>query len=537
MNEILHQGEHALAPAHVVYPCSPNTRWILFTTHLVVVRDKPGVSSFAIALKDLYRVDHKEPGLVAAGFAEIISARSAAESVAPESNLTFPLDADPRFKKQRQIFFHTLAAAAPHVVIQPMDRSRAKVLSQELVAARNRVSMVAAANKKAELMDQQRAATATSNSAKAERPARQKAIREATAAADVQRSLKRPDGTQAPEPAAIIGSVHIAHFRLYPEDIVLVTSAQAGAVRQEIHLDPATLTGLQWSKSEDGRGYLRFQQIGSDMDRNDPYDPDVVRCSPEELQSSLNKIEELYPSIIIRQSPHFGQIKSVLANAGGNKKKKVLAALNFIAGFSQAQHLIGTNGHAIALDSTRNRFCVIDLNTTTYRVYQAADLQSVEVFEDSKILTRHRKDGRGGRALATAGFLVGDAGSMLAGVAGAKAAKSKDQVHELTLRIELGDPKRPIYDVQLFKSASSPLKMGSALHGALSSDARTWASLLTALIRSAETDETATAAPQAVPQATLPRSVVDELAQLANLHSSGHLTDDEFTAMKARIIG
>lgn len=132
----------------------------------------------------------------------------------------------------------------------------------------------------------------------------------------------RPDGTHAPEPTAIIGSVHAAHFRLYPDVIVLVTSAQAGAVRQEIRLDPNTLSGLQWSKSEEGRGYLRFHQAGSDMDRNDPDDPDVVRCSPEELQLSLKKVEDLYPSVVIRQSPHFGQIKSVLRVQAGTRRRR-----------------------------------------------------------------------------------------------------------------------------------------------------------------------------------------------------------------------
>lgn len=396
--------------------------------------------------------------------------------------------------------------------------------------------MVAAANKKAELMAQQQDAAAA-EAKRVNNRNLQKAIRESTAAADLKRSLRRPDGTQAPEPTAIIGSVHAAHLRLYPDAIVLVTSAQSGAVREEIHLALNTLIALQWSKSEEGRGYLRFHEVGSEMDRNDPDDPDVVRCSPEELQRSLRKIEELYPSITIRESPHFGQIKSVLASAGRDKKKKVQAALNFIAGFSEAECLIGTNGHVIALDSIRNRLCVLDLDGETYRVYRAADLQSVEVFEDSKTLTRHRKDGRGGRALATAGFLVGDAGSLLVGLTAAKAAKSKDQVHELTLRIELADPKLPIYDVQLFKSPNSPLKMGSALHGGLSTQARTWASLLTALIRYAESQEAAAATTQAVPPGTPPRSVVDELSQLAGLHSSGHLTDAEFAAMKARLIG
>lgn len=535
MNEILQQGGPASPPAHAVYPCSPDSRWVVYTTHLVVERDEPGVSALEIGFNDLQRIDYKEPSFTAEGFAEIVHASNAPGAL--PGGLTFPLSADPKFKKQRQVFLQTLAAAAPHVVIQGMDRARAKDLSRQVTAARNRAAMVAATNKKAELMARQQQATDVAEAKRAERLAQQKAIRETTAAADRERSLVRPDGTRAPEPAAIVGSVHAAHFRLYPDAIVRVTSAQAGAVRQEIHLDPATLSGLQWSTSAEGRGYLRLHEVGSDMDRNDPYDPDVVRCSPEELQRSLNKFEELYPNIIIRQSPHFGQLKSVLANAGWDKKKQVLAALNFIAGFSKAEHLLGSNGHAIALDSTRNRLCVIDLNTKTYRVYQAGELQSVEVFEDSKTLTRHRKDGRGGRALATAGFLVGDAGTMLVGMSAAKAAKSRDQVHELTLRIELADPKRPIYDVQLFRSPNSPLKMGSALHGSLSNKARTWASLLTALIRYAESQEVAAATSQVVPPAMPPRSVVDELSQLASLHSSGHLTDAEFAAMKARLIG
>ncbi|WP_411376390.1 SHOCT domain-containing protein [Arthrobacter sp. MPF02] len=533
MKDIQQQGGSASAPCHAVYPCSAHTRWIVYTTHLVVESSEPGIQPLEIGLGDLRRIDYKESGFTSAGFAEIVPAGGAPGT--STSDLTFPLSADSKLKQQREVFLQTLAAAAPHVVIQPMERSRVRDLSRHLTAVRHRAAMVAATNKKAELMDQQRdAAEAAEKSA--ERRAQQKAIREVTAAADLQRSLMRPDGTRAPEPAAIVGSVHAAHFRLYPDAIVLVTSAQAGAMRQEIHFDPHPLSSLQWSKSEEGRGYLRFHEAGSDIDRNDPDDPNAVRCSPEKLQWSLNKIQELYPSISIRQSQHFGDIKSVLASAGWSKQEKVLAALNAIAGFSQAKHLIGSNGHVIALDSARNRLCVLDLNRADYRVYQAADLQSVEVFEYSKTLTRHRKDGRGGRALATAGFLVGDAGSMLVGMTAAKAAKSKDQVHEITLRIELSDPKRPIYDVQLFRSANSPLKMGSALHASISSQARTWSSLLTALIRYAESQAVASVAPQAAPSATPPPSVVDELSRLAALHSSGHLTDAEFATMKARLI-
>lgn len=171
MEDILQKGGPASAPAHAVYPCSPNTRWVVYTTHLAVEFAEPGVPTLEIGLNDLRSIDYKEPSLTAGGFAELISAGGATGTRARD--LTFPLDADPKLKKQRQVFLQTLAAAAPHVNIQPMDRSRAKDLSRQLTAARNRASMVAAANKKAELIAQQRDAAEAAEAKRAESRAQQ----------------------------------------------------------------------------------------------------------------------------------------------------------------------------------------------------------------------------------------------------------------------------------------------------------------------------------------------------------------------------
>jgi hypothetical protein len=45
------------------------------------------------------------------------------------------------------------------------------------------------------------------------------------------------------------------------------------------------------------------------------------------------------------------------------------------------------------------------------------------------------------------------------------------------------------------------------------------------------------AAPAAVPGAAAPASVADELAKLAKLRDAGALTDDEFAAQKAKLLG
>ena len=52
-----------------------------------------------------------------------------------------------------------------------------------------------------------------------------------------------------------------------------------------------------------------------------------------------------------------------------------------------------------------------------------------------------------------------------------------------------------------------------------------------------EQQQAAPAAPAAAPPAAAGPSLLDQLNQLATLHEQGALTDDEFTAAKAKLLG
>lgn len=493
-------------PAYAVYPCGPNAQWVLYPDYLAVMRNEPGAQPFTIDLDDLYGVDYKEPGMTS-GSAQIRPVDRLMESFSDESALIFALDA--RHKQQRQVFLRTLASVAPHVIIQPVDVSPEKDLRRRINTARARASIAAREERKSE------------------RLAEQQALKEAADAAAFERSFVRADGTVAPKPALLVGSVRRTHLRLYQDAIVLVDPDRPTGHQAEIAHDPAQVTEMQWGQSEDGWCFVRLEPTGDIVHLDISNDPTAARCTPEEMGVALDHFSGMYPALRVRRiavlADEFSKIIAV--TSGGYLEKKIKAALDFIPGVTAERHLTGGNGPTIALDPVRQKFCVIDVSTWVCRIYGPSNLLSVEVYENSRMQVSHRRDGRGARALATTGFLVGDVVSFSAGLAANKASKPKEELLELTLRITLDDPKLPIIDMRL---SSGSVKLSGGVHHSMSAEARTWASLINALIRSSEQQA---AAP------TPPQSIVAELAQLANLHAAGHLTNAEFAELKSRLIG
>ncbi|MFF2031122.1 SHOCT domain-containing protein [Arthrobacter sp. NPDC058192] len=372
---------------------------------------------------------------------------------------------------------------------------------------------------------------------KADREASRKSRAAEMAAYALERSLTRPDGSQTPAPSAVIGSVFGVHLRLYGDAVVVAHGfAKSNEPRERPHY-LSELRELQWAISRNNRCFIRTPPAGPEIQLDIARDPFAIQCTRAELDEGLIAIRKLYPSLPLRQTAVFGELVSYMAlgTTRAADDSKVQKALGFVPGFTPSNHITGINRVALGLDSVQHKFCVIDVLSWTCRIYEAADLMSVEVFEDGQSIARSHRHGKTGRRMVAAGLLVGDFGTLAAGLAAGNTAKPRDLVHEVTIRLGINDPVHPIRDVPLFVSRSSPIKRGSSWYRSLSTEARSWASLLTAMTKAADLAASETEK-LAGPSDQAPGSVAAELRQLAKLYADGHLTDSEFAELKDRVI-
>jgi hypothetical protein len=369
---------------------------------------------------------------------------------------------------------------------------------------------------------------------KAEREALRKS-RHAEAAEDaLERSMVRPDGTKAPVPAAVVGSGFGTHLRLYGDAIVVASSSRRNNEPPERPHFLSDLSELQWAFSRKGRCFIRTPPAGPEIHLDISLDPSTVHCTQDELREGLKTIHELYPSLPVRQMTVLGERLDLIGMGTSQSviDRKVREALAFVPGFTPSNHITGTGSLALGLDSAQHKLCVIDVFTWTCRVYDAAHVLSVEVFEDGQSITRSHRHGKTGRGMVAVGLMVGDFATLAGGMAAGNAAKPRDLIHEVTIRLGINDPEKPLCDVPLFRSRSHPIKRGSSWYRSVSTDARSWVSLLTAMTSAA--DRAAAGADQAA--GPPPVSVAAELGQLAQLFADGHLTDAEFAELKGRLI-
>ena len=213
-----------------------------------------------------------------------------------------------------------------------------------------------------------------------------------------------------------------------------------------------------------------------------------------------------------------------------NKQKEIGVAIANIPGFSPSfQHLGADGDNGIAIDERQSKVCLFKRGNgaLSHRVIDYRDVLSSEIFEDGHTVVKTVRSSQVGGAL-VGGVLLGGVGAVIGGLSGKKVESGK--VNRIDLRLVVNDSTHPTHEV-CFLSVES--KRDGFLYKTSSEQARQWQARLDVLIKRADREDATNrvAAPKEV------QSLSDELRKLAELRESGILTDAEFAAQKARLLG
>ncbi|MEJ1113274.1 SHOCT domain-containing protein [Paenarthrobacter sp. CCNWLY172] len=182
---------------------------------------------------------------------------------------------------------------------------------------------------------------------------------------------------------------------------------------------------------------------------------------------------------------------------------------------------------AIALDPASNQLAYAEGPDYSAKFVDGRKIMSVTVYEDQRSIT-HANRGRQIGAAYVGHKVAGQAGAIIGGL-GAR-QHSEDVVRRVTLRIELEDSTKPVIDID-FLTAAAP--RGSVYHERANQEARTWSSLITAMMRATEAGKEIEPSVSDGPG----ESRLEQLTKLGQLRDSGVLTQAEFDQEKARILG
>lgn len=212
--------------------------------------------------------------------------------------------------------------------------------------------------------------------------------------------------------------------------------------------------------------------------------------------------------------------------ADAKKKKRVTleSAFDSQDGLMATHRFAGEDCKtAIAVDESARKVCLLK-SPDQMDVYAYEDVLSCEVFEDGESVT---KTVRSSQALGAilGGIAFGGVGALVGGLSGAK--KSQGKVRRIDIRIVVNDMKSPIHDV-CFLDTETP-KNGS-LYTAASERARFWSGLLSVAMKQGTEGSSSPGTEAVRPSAS------DEIRALAKLRDDGLLTDEEFSAQKAKVL-
>ncbi|MBT2133956.1 hypothetical protein KK137_06380 [Croceibacterium sp. LX-88] len=213
----------------------------------------------------------------------------------------------------------------------------------------------------------------------------------------------------------------------------------------------------------------------------------------------------------------------------GIQKGKAKAALrdSFMAQYKGWDVYVSSyENSVIAVDQTARRIALGTMESPIQVAWE--QIASVEIERNGQSLSQTN---RGSQVMGAAvgGLLLGPAGLLLGGLTGSK--RNVQLVNELSLKVVIDDHTMPVHRVSFFKITGNGLKPDNALIKPLADRLEHFHALISNAIRAEER------ARQVVSEApALPNNTPAQIEQLWGLRQSGALTDDEFTAAKARLL-
>lgn len=227
-----------------------------------------------------------------------------------------------------------------------------------------------------------------------------------------------------------------------------------------------------------------------------------------------------------------GGIAQIIAT--NNKKKDMEARLNSLPDFSPTQQVTGCDGNSgLAVDEPRKKICLITNNgaALSERIISYKDILSVELFEDGTSITKTVRSSQIGGAI-VGGLVLGGVGAIIGALTGKTETSGK--IKRIDLRLIVNDTKAPLHDVAFMNVKG---KKDGMIYTQAIQQARRWHGIIEVLIKRADAEERLSQIEERPVPAALPApSIADEIKKLAELHSSGALTPEEFQQQKTRLL-
>lgn len=267
----------------------------------------------------------------------------------------------------------------------------------------------------------------------------------------------------------------------------------------------------------------------SDLSTKDPISPSFKQLRTKYYSSMTTESRNIY----VLLDEHHGLV--AVAEQG-----KLRYAFNYInverlpkkVGLESTITVKGAGNYLFAMDSFFKMLVIIGKNM--HRSFNYSDIIEVSYIENGDTMFT-KSTGRTIGGAIVGGVLMGGAGAVVGGLSGD--TKKKKEVKNMDVKILLRSTEETSC-VLHFMESSSPLNSKDASFNAryeeFLKNANTAKDLLSVII-----DDAKRTATQAVTQPVAPQSssVADELAKLAKLKVDGILTEEEFQAQKAKLLG